>query len=163
MKAIRFHQPGDLDVIVCDTVPTPECGPDDVLIKPEIAGVNFIDTYFRSGLYPAELPMTLGQECGGRVVEVGAHVTDLAEGDRVVALTTGSFAERILVERRRVVKLPVEIDTRTATAALTQGLTALTLAHAAYAVQRTTGCSFMRRPVALASCSCRSRRTWAPK
>ncbi|WFD28153.1 NADPH:quinone reductase [Malassezia nana] len=135
MKAIRFHQPGDLDVLVCDTVPTPECGADDVIIKPEIAGVNFIDTYFRSGLYPATLPMTLGQECGGRVVQVGANVSDLAEGDRVVALSTGSFAERVRVERHRIVKLPVEVDTRTATAALIQGLTALTLTHAAYAVQ----------------------------
>lgn len=136
MKAIRIHQTGDLDVIQCDTVPKPEVGADQVLIKTEVAGVNFIDTYFRSGLYPVSFPFTLGQECGGKIGEVGANVKDLEVGDRVVALVSGAFAERVVVDRARVIKVPRELSVREVTSVLTQGLTAITLTHTSYAVQK---------------------------
>ena len=135
MKAIRIHQTGGVDVIQCDNVPVPGLGPNDVLIKPEIAGVNFIDTYFRSGLYPVELPFTLGQECGGKVARVGINVKDVQPGDRVVALVGSSFAERVIAPRSKVVKLPRELDTRTAVAAWLQGLTAVALTHTSYPVK----------------------------
>ena len=137
MKAIRIHQTGDLSVIQCDNVSAPkEIGPDDVLIKPEIAGVNCIDTYFRSGHFHVQLPFTLGQECGGKVARVGESVKDIQPGDYVVALVGSSFAERVVAPRSKVTKLPKELDTRTAVAAWLQGLTAVTLTHAAYQIKR---------------------------
>ncbi|KAL4399419.1 NADPH:quinone reductase [Malassezia pachydermatis] len=135
MKAIRIHKAGDLDVIQFDTVPAPKPGPDQVVIKPSIAGVNYIDTYFRSGLYPVQFPFTLGQECGGEIGEVGENVKDLKKGDIVIAMTSSSFAERVVADRYRVVKLPEEVDLRSATAILLQGLTAVTLTHASYEVK----------------------------
>ena len=137
MKAIRIHQTGDFSVIQCDTVSAPkEIGSEDVLIKPEIAGVNCIDTYFRSGHFHVPLPFTLGQECGGRVARVGESVKDIQPGDNVVALTGSSFAERVVAPRSKVTKMPKELDTRTAVAAWLQGLTAVTLTHAAYQIKR---------------------------
>jgi len=118
MKAIRIHQTGDLSVIQCDNVSAPkEIGPEDVLIKPEIAGVNCIDTYFRSGHFHVQLPFTLGQECGGKVARIGESVKDIQPGDYVVALAGSSFAERVVAPRSKVTKLPKELDTRTAVAA----------------------------------------------
>lgn len=137
MKAIRIHQTGDLSVIQCDNVSAPkEIGPEDVLIKPEIAGVNCIDTYFRSGHFHVQLPFTLGQECGGKVARIGESVKDIQPGDYVVALAGSSFAERVVAPRSKVTKLPKELDTRTAVAAWLQGLTAVTLTHAAYQIKR---------------------------
>ena len=135
MKAIRFHQTGDVDVIVEDTVPVPQCGPTQVVIRTELAGLNFIDLYYRTGLYPCELPRTLGEDLGGKIVEVGAEVRDLQVGDRVVALAAGAMAEHVVVESMQVVKVPDTVDLRSATAVLLQGLTAVTLTHVAYAVQ----------------------------
>lgn len=137
MKAIRIHKTGDFGVIQCDYVPAPtDVGENDVLIKPDIAGVNYIDTYFRSGLYPCQLPFTLGQECGGKVAKVGKNVTDIEPGDRVVSLVGASFAERVVAPRAKVTKLPIELDTRNAVAGWLQGLTAVTLTHAAYQVKQ---------------------------
>lgn len=137
MKAIRIHETGDFSVIRCDTVSAPkEIGSNEVLIKPEIAGVNCIDTYFRSGQYHVQLPFTLGQECGGRVARVGENVKDIQPGDDVVALVGSSFAERVVAPRSKVTKLPKELDTRTAVAGWVQGLTAVTLTHAAYEIKR---------------------------
>ena len=135
MKAIRFHKTGDLDVIVEDTVPVPTCGPTQVVIRTELAGLNYIDIYYRTGLYPCELPRTVGEDLGGKIVEVGAEVHDFKVGDKVVALSTGAMAERVVVESMQVVKVPDTVDLRSATAVLLQGLTAVTLTHASYAVQ----------------------------
>lgn len=135
MRAIRFHKTGEVDVIQQDTVPVPKPSATQVVIRTELAGVNFIDIYFRSGVYSSELPRTLGQECGGKVVEVGAEVTDFQVGDKVVALSPNAFAERVAVDQRLVAKVPERVDLRSATALFLQGLTALTLTHAAYPVQ----------------------------
>lgn len=135
MQAIRFHQTGDVDVIQQDTVPVPTCGPKQVVIRAELAGINYIDIYFRSGVYPSELPRTLGQEVGGKVLEVGSEVQGLAEGDTVVALAPNAIAERVVVDQTHVAKVPERVELRSATALLLQGLTAVTLTHVAYAVQ----------------------------
>ncbi|PKI85080.1 NADPH:quinone reductase [Malassezia vespertilionis] len=136
IEAVRFHKPGHLDVIQLDTLPITQPSETQVLICPDHAGVNYIDIYFRSGLYPAKLPMTLGQECGGTVVAVGAQVTDVDVGDKVVAIAFGSFAERVLAERRLLAKIPDGHDVRSATAVFLQGLTAVTLTHEAYRIQK---------------------------
>src|SRR5580692_10630861 len=83
MQAIQILTTGSADVLTLCDLPTPTPGPGEALIRIEAVGVNFIDTYFREGRYPAQLPYTLGQEAAGVVVEVGAGVTDVKPGDRV--------------------------------------------------------------------------------
>lgn len=135
MQAIRFHKTGDLDVVQQDTLPIPNPEPKQVVIRTELAGVNYIDIYFRSGLYPSPLPRTLGQEVGGKIVEVGSEVEGLAVGDTVVALASNAMAERVAVDQTLVAKVPEGVELRAATALFLQGLTAVVLTHTSYAVQ----------------------------
>jgi NADPH2:quinone reductase len=100
------------------------------------SGVNFIDVYFRSGLYKADLPITLGSEAAGTVESVGAQVTEVAPGDRVAyAMARGSYAEYAVVPSAQLVKIPSHLDFATAAAAMLQGMTAHYLAHATYPIQ----------------------------
>ncbi len=125
MKAIRIHQTGGPEVLSFDDVPVPEPAPSEALLKIEAAGVNFIDIYFRTGLYPAELPITNGQEGAGTVTAVGSEVTDVAVGDRVAYTGIhGSYAEYTAVNAGRLVKVPDSIATKTAAASMLQGMTA---------------------------------------
>lgn len=135
MQAIRCHAPGGVDVIQEDTIAAPHATATQVVIQTEWAGVNYIDIYFRTGLYPAEMPMVFGRECGGTVVEVGAEVHDMAVGDRVVALTSDAFAQRVAADRAMVAKVPAHVELRAATAIFLQGLTAIALTHTAYDVR----------------------------
>ncbi|WFD01328.1 NADPH:quinone reductase [Malassezia yamatoensis] len=135
MQAIQIAETGDLDVIKQVSVPVPVCGPKQVVIRAEIAGVNYIDIYFRTGLYASELPKILGQEVGGKILEVGQEVEGLAVGDTVVAITGNAMAERVAVEAKLVVKVPERVSLRSCTALLLQGLTACTLTHTAYQVR----------------------------
>ena len=82
MKAIRVNEHGGPEVLSCEEVDTPRMSEEEVLVKVESAGINFIDTYQRSGLYQIPLPSTLGLEAAGTVVETGANVTGLSAGDR---------------------------------------------------------------------------------
>ena len=125
MRAVRVHGFGDADVLTCEEVPQQQPGGDQVLVKIEAAGVNFVDIYERKGLYPLTLPAIAGKEGAGTIEAVGSNVEAFAPGDRVgFAMSRGSYAEYALAEAAQVVPLPAEIETRTAAAVMLQGLTA---------------------------------------
>lgn len=133
MKAIRVHEYGGPEVLRHEDVPIPEPGSGQVRVKIEAAGVNFIDIYHRTGLYPNPLPFTPGIEGAGVVEAVGPDVMDVRVGDRVAyALSLGAYAERAVVPAWRLVPLPEAIDFSTAAAAMVQGLTAHYLTHSTY-------------------------------
>lgn len=135
MKAIRIHKTGGPEVLTYEDVPTPEPGPNEAVVEIDAAGVNFIDIYFRTGLYPAELPITNGQEGAGTVSAVGADVATLQVGDRVAYTGVhGSYAEYAKVPADRLVKLPGSIRTKTAAAAMLQGMTAHYLTRSTFAL-----------------------------
>ena len=125
-KAIRIHETGGPEVLRWEDVEVGAPGPGEIRVRHTAVGLNYIDTYHRSGLYPLELPATLGMEAAGVVEAVGEGVTDLAEGDRVAYATppVGAYAEARLIQADRVVKLPDAIDDRKAAAMMLQGMTA---------------------------------------
>ena len=108
MKAIRFSKPGGPEVLTLEDIELPPPGPGQVRVRHTVIGVNFIDTYHRSGLYPVPLPSGLGLEAAGVVEALGANVTSLKIGDRVGLLLgpLGAYAEANNVAADRVVKLP---------------------------------------------------------
>jgi len=125
MKAVFVEQPGGPENLKYADQPKPEPGPGQALVKIAAAGVNFIDVYFRIGLYPAPPPIMLGNEGAGTVEAVGPDVKDLAPGDRVAyAMARGSYAEYAVVPAWQLVKIPATIDFQTAAAAMLQGMTA---------------------------------------
>ncbi|MEM9563566.1 MAG: quinone oxidoreductase [Actinomycetota bacterium] len=125
MRAVQITETGGPEVMAVVDVATPEPGPGQVRIAVAAAGLNFIDTYFRSGVYPGSLPMGLGRECAGTISAVGDGVTTLSVGDRVVtAGTTASYAEECLAPAAQVFTLPDGIDLEVAAASALQGLTA---------------------------------------
>jgi NADPH:quinone reductase len=133
MKAIRVHTPGGLEALRYDDVPTPTPKAGEALVKLEAIGVNFIDIYIRSGLYKNALPLTLGQEGAGVVEAIGPNVTEVKVGDRVAySGVAGSYAEYAVVPAARLVQVPDGIDTKSAAAAMLQGMTAHYLAHSTY-------------------------------
>jgi NADPH2:quinone reductase len=136
-KAIRIHAYGGPEVLVWEDVPTPEPGPGEILIRQEAVGLNFIDVYFRTGLYKLPgFPATIGQEGAGIVEAVGADVTDFAPGDRITyAGSLGASATYRVLAAERAVKLPPYIDSKTAAAITLQGLTAHYLIHRTHRVQ----------------------------
>jgi NADPH2:quinone reductase len=125
MRAIQIERFGDPDVMHLADVPLGDPGPGDVRVRHHACGINFIDTYHRTGLYPMPLPAVLGTEAAGVVEAVGAGVTDLAAGDRVAyaARTPGSYAEARVLPAFPVVKLPDSIDFETGAAMMLKGLT----------------------------------------
>lgn len=136
MKAIVIHEQGQPDVLHYQDLPLPEPGPGKVRLKMEAVGVNFIDTYHRSGLYKQELPFTPGMEGGGVVDALGDGVTAVSLGERVVyAMQPGAYAEYAIVPAWRLVSVPNEIKIEVATAVILQGMTAHYLTHSTYAVQ----------------------------
>jgi NADPH2:quinone reductase len=136
MLAIQILKTGGPEVLTANQLPTPTPGPGQVLIQVKACGVNFIDTYFREGRYPAQLPYTLGQEASGLVTAVGEGVTSVKEGDRVVWCgIPGTYAEFALAPAERVVEIPETVSFEQAAAAMLQGMTAHYLAHSTYAIQ----------------------------
>ena len=136
-KAIRIHANGGPEVMLWEDVPTPEPGPNEALIKHEAIGLNFIDVYFRTGLYKApNMPLIIGQEGAGTVVAVGANVTSVAAGDRVAyAGPLGGYATERAIPADRLVKLPDSIDFQTGAAMMLQGMTAQYLLRRTYTVK----------------------------
>jgi NADPH2:quinone reductase len=137
-KAIRIHAHGGPEVMHWDDVPTPEPGPAEALVHHTAVGLNYIDVYFRTGLYKSPtLPATLGMEAAGVVRAVGADVQDIKVGDRVAYATApiGAYATDRVISADRLVKLPDGIDDQTAAAMMLQGLTAQYLLRRTYKVQ----------------------------
>src|SRR3954454_21113955 len=117
MKAIRVHQPGGPEELRIEEAPTPKPGAEDVIVKLEAAGVNFIDVYHRTGLYKLPLPFTPGMEGAGIVESVGERVIDWSPGDRVAwAMTAGSYAEYATIPESKLVRVPDGVDMHTAAA-----------------------------------------------
>jgi NADPH2:quinone reductase len=136
-KAIRIHAYGGPEVMQWEDVPTPEPGPGEVLVHHEAVGLNFIDVYFRTGLYKsAAMPVTLGMEGAGTVKAVGPEVADVKAGDRVAyAGAIGAYATERVIAADRLVKLPEAIDFKTAAAMMLQGMTAQYLVRRTYRVK----------------------------
>ncbi len=133
MKAVRVYESGGPDSMVFEDVERPSPGPDGASIRVEAAGVNFIDTYHRTGLYPLDLPFTLGVEGAGTVDAVGERVDGFSPGDRVAfADGKGTYAEYALCSADRMVLLPDELEFRSAAAAMLQGMTAHYLSHSSF-------------------------------
>ncbi len=136
MLAIRIHETGGADKLRAEEIPVPEPRAGEVRIRVEAAGVNFIDTYHRAGLYPVALPHTLGQEAAGTITAVGAEVTGWAVGDRVgSAQTAGAYAGEALAPAARLVRVPAGVTAATAAATLLQGMTAHYLACDTWALK----------------------------
>jgi NADPH2:quinone reductase len=141
MKAVFVEQPGGPENLKYADIPTPSPGPGQALVKIAAAGVNFIDVYFRTGLYPAPPPVVLGNEGAGTVEAVGADVTNVRPGDRVAyAMARGSYAEYAIVSAWQLVKIPGSVDFQTAGAAMLQGMTAHYLTHSAYPLKAGESC-----------------------
>jgi NADPH2:quinone reductase len=136
-KAIRIHANGGPDVLQWEDVPTPEPGPGEALVHHAAIGLNYIDVYFRSGLYkPPSLPIIIGMEGAGTVTAIGPGVTDVAVGDRVAyAGQMGAYATDRVIAADRLVKLPDAIDFQTAAAMMLQGMTAQYLLRRTYRVK----------------------------
>jgi NADPH:quinone reductase len=126
MKAVRIAAAGGPDVLSLEEIASPTPGPNDILIRHEAIGVNFIDTYHRTGLYPVPLPSGLGLEGAGIVEAVGEAVTRFRPGDRAGYCTgpIGSYAQAHVVPADRAVKLPQTITSDIAAACLLKGMTA---------------------------------------
>lgn len=137
MKAIQILRTGGPEALTLTDLPTPTPAPGEALLRVEACGVNFIDTYFREGRYPATLPYTLGQEAAGTVVSVGADVTAVKAGDRVAWCgIPGTYAEFAVAPVARLVPIPEGVSAQQAAAAILQGMTAHYLSHSTYAIQR---------------------------
>ncbi len=141
MKAIRVHQTGGPEAMQLDEVPTPAPSGNEALVEVAAIGVNFIDVYFRTGLYTAPLPWTLGLEGAGTVRAVGAGTTAVAVGDRVAWTgVPGTYAEMAVVPANRLVRLPETLSFRAGAAAMLQGMTAHYLACSTYPLKPGDAC-----------------------
>ncbi|CZS88852.1 related to NADPH2:quinone reductase [Rhynchosporium graminicola] len=139
MKGVLIEKTGGVEVLQYKTdlpVPTPQAG--EVLVKNDFIGVNYIDTYFRTGLYPAPKPEILGREAEGTIVAVGpsGDLLNLKVGDRVVWLGTSAYAEYTCAPADKTHVLPSALEPGVAAASILQGLTALTLIREAHEVKK---------------------------
>lgn len=136
--AVRIHATGGPEVLRYEEVPLPEPGPREALVRHVAIGVNFIDTYHRSGLYPLPLPAVIGNEAAGVVEAIGSEVTEVRPGDRVACCSgpRGTYAVRRVVPAERLVRLPEDIDETMAAAVMLKGLTAEYLIRRCFPVER---------------------------
>ena len=136
-KAIRYHKQGGPEVLQYEDVAVGEPGPGQVRIRHTAIGVNFVDTYQRSGLYPMQLPQVAGNEGAGVVEAVGPNVSELKKGDRVAYTgLPGSYCESRVVPADRMVKLPQGISEEQAASMMLKGLTVHYLIHSTYPVKK---------------------------
>jgi NADPH2:quinone reductase len=141
MKAIQIRETGGPEKMQLVDLPRPVPGPGQALVKIAASGVNFIDVYFRTGLYKADLPATLGSEAAGTVESIGPDVSDVGPGDRVAyAMARGSYAEYAVVPAAQLVRIPAGIDFQTAAAAMLQGMTAHYLTHSTFMLKSGDTC-----------------------
>jgi NADPH:quinone reductase len=133
MQAIQIQETGGPEVLRLVELPIPQPGPGQVLLRIEATGVNFIEIYFRKGVYKAALPLTPGSEAAGTVEELGPGVTGFAAGDAVASTgVLGSYAEYALVPAAQLVKTPAGLSPEKAAAAMLQGMTAQYLAYSTF-------------------------------
>jgi NADPH2:quinone reductase len=137
VKAIRISETGGPEVLKYVDVEVGDPGPGQVRLKQTAVGLNYIDVYHRTGLYPVQPPLVIGLEAAGEVVATGEGVTDLKTGDRVAYASPplGAYAEERLIAADRVVKLPDSIDDQTAAAMMLQGMTVEYLIRRTYPVK----------------------------
>lgn len=137
-RTIRIHQHGGPEVLRLETAEVGEPGPGQALVRHTAIGVNFIDTYHRSGLYPMALPATIGSEAAGVVEAVGPGVVDVKVGDRVgfASGPTGTYCERRIAPADRLIPLPDAISDEVAAASMLKGMTVEYLVQRTFAVQR---------------------------
>lgn len=138
VKAVRIHEQGGAEKLVYEDVDVGQPGEGEVLLKQNACGLNYIDVYMRSGLYPVEpLPAVIGMEGAGVVEAVGPGVTDFQEGDRAAyPMVRGGYTEQRVVPAAKLVKLPDGIDDETAASMMLKGLTAHYLSHRTYKAQK---------------------------
>lgn len=135
--AIRIHQTGGPEQMRWEEVQLGKPGPGEVLVRNTAIGLNYIDTYHRTGLYPLPLPLTLGMEGAGVVEAVGPRVKEFKKGDRVAyAQPIGAYAEMCMRPAERLVKIPSGIDDKTAAAMMLKGMTAQYLLRRTYKVKK---------------------------
>lgn len=133
MQAIRIHEKGGPEVLQLAELPIPQPGPGQVLIRVEAIGINFIEIYFRTGVYKASFPLTPGSEAAGTVEELGPGVTGFAAGEAVASTSVlGSYAEYALVPAAQLVKVPAGLSPEKAAAVMLQGMTAHYLAYSTF-------------------------------
>lgn len=136
MLAIRIHENGGPDKLRSDDIAVPAPAAAELRIRVEAAGINYVDTYLRSGLYPVELPHTLGQEAAGVVTALGNGVTDFRVGDRVAtAHASGAYAAETIVPAEKAVPIPKGVSSQLAAAVMLQGMTAHYLACDTFALK----------------------------
>jgi NADPH2:quinone reductase len=136
VRAIQITETGGPDVLRLAELPDPEPGPGDLLVEVAAAGVNYLDTYHRSGAYPMPLPLIPGSEGAGTVTAIGPDVSTIEVGDRVAwATSLGSYAEQAVVPAEQAVPVPKEVDIEIAAGCLLQGMTAHYLVVSVHAVQ----------------------------
>jgi len=141
VKQILVYEPGGPEQMVLAEVPTPVPPPGHALVAIHVAGVNFLDVYFRTGLYRSERPIAIGSEAAGVVEAVGEGVTDLAPGDRVAyAMVRGAYAEYAVVPAANLVRIPEALGFEAAAAVLLQGATAHYLTRSTFALNATHTC-----------------------
>lgn len=137
-KAVRIHEPGGPEALVFEDVDVGEPGPGEARVRHSAVGLNFIDIYHRNGTYPLErLPAVLGMEAAGVVEAVGAGVAEVGAGDRVAYATPppGAYAQARVMVADRLVRLPDDIDDRTAAAMMLKGMTAQYLLRRTHKVE----------------------------
>jgi NADPH2:quinone reductase len=133
MKAVRVHKYGGPEVLAVEEIPVPEPQPGQARVKIEAIGINYIDIYQRTGLYPLQTPFTLGREAAGTIDAVGPNATEVKVGDRVAyAMEPGAYAEYAVVPAWKLVPVPAKVDSRSAAATMLQGMTAHYLALSTY-------------------------------
>jgi NADPH2:quinone reductase len=133
MKAIQIHQTGEPDVMHLVDVPKPEPGDGEVLVNIKAIGVNFVDIYYRSGLYSQPLPYIPGLEAAGVVEAIGSGVIEFTVGDNVAfSSSPGAYAEYAVVPEANLVPVPPDLDLESAAASILQGMTAHYLAYSTY-------------------------------
>jgi NADPH2:quinone reductase len=141
MKAIRIDAFGGPEVLRLVALPDPAPGPAQIVVQVQAAGLNFIDVYHRTGLYPNPLPLVPGMEGAGVVLEAGADVAGLRPGDRVAWTgVLGSYAERLLLPAERAFLVPHGVTTRTAAALMLQGMTAQYLSTSTFPLKKGDTC-----------------------
>lgn len=137
VRAVRIHEYGGPEVMKFEDVTVGQPGAGEVRMRHTAVGLNYIDTYHRTGLYPVpSFPCVIGMEAAGQVLEVGSGVTELKAGDRVAyANPIGSYCEERLIPAERLVKIPDSVDDKTAAAMMLQGMTAHYLLRRTFKVE----------------------------